>query len=114
MDKYLKFLEHQSACAQQEIEHWATKCIENPLHQLEWADAAFSAGGRLAAVRSLRWYVEGMADDGDLTDLIMQAVVTKARLASRSSSATKNLLNAEELKWMAVLVSEMQRLAKRG
>lgn len=114
MNKYAKFLQNQSATAQQEIEHWATKCAEDPLHQLKWADSVFSAGGRLAAVRTLRWYLDDLLEGEDPYALATKAVVEKTRNSSQSSSATANLLNAQEQIWLARLAGEIERLSRHS
>ena len=102
-EKYQDYLEHVGKQAQAELDGWARKYQENPLHQLEWADGVYSAGGKLAAVNALLYYI----DTEDFPTACMLAAVNSGRFAKSSSSPTGNLLDAHTRQWIATLAHDI-------
>jgi hypothetical protein len=102
-EKYQDYLEHVAKQAQGELDGWAMKFAQNPLHQLEWSDGLFSAGGKLAAVNALLYYI----DTEDFPTACMLAAVNSGRFAKSSSSPTANLLDAHTRQWIATLAYDI-------
>jgi hypothetical protein len=102
-EKYQQYLEHVAQSAQAELQSWAVKFQQNPVHHLEWADSVFSAGGKLAAVNALMYYI----DDEDFPAACMRAAVNSGRFAKSSSSPTGNLLDAQTRQWIASLAHDI-------
>jgi hypothetical protein len=107
-DKYQQYLERIAAHAQAELDGWAVKFQQNPVHHLEWADSVFSAGGKLAAVRTLMYYL----DAEDFPAACVRAAVDSGRFAKASSSPTGNLIDAHTRQWIAVLAHDITQMRK--
>lgn len=102
-EKHQHYLEHVAKQAEGELKSWSVKFAQNPLHHLEWSDGLFSAGGKLAAVNALMYYI----DSEDFPDACMQAAVNSGRFAKSSSSPTGNLLDAHTRQWIASLAHDI-------
>jgi hypothetical protein len=109
-EKYQDYLEHVAKQAQGELDGWAMKFAQNPLHQLQWADGLFSAGGKLAAVNALLYYI----DSEDFPKWAMYAAVNSGRFAKSSSSPTGNLLDAHTRQWIATLAHDINTMGVLG
>jgi hypothetical protein len=105
-EKYQDYLDHVAKQAQGELESWGVKFAQNPLHQLEWADGVYSAGGKLEAVNVLMRYI----DAEDFPDACMQTAVNSGRFAKSSSSPTGNLFDAHTRQWIAALAHDINSM----
>jgi hypothetical protein len=106
-EKYQQYLERIAAHAQAELDGWAVKFQQNPVHHLEWADSVFSAGGKLAAVRTLMYYLDSTED---FRVMVMRAAVDSGRFAKASSSPTGNLIDAHTRQWIAALAHDINAM----
>lgn len=108
-EKYQQYLERVAEAAQAELDSWAVKFKQNPVLSLEWGDSAFSAGGKLAAVRTLMYYLDSTRD---YQEQVLLVAVDASKHFKASSSHTGNLLDAHTRQWIASLAHDINQTRK--